>query len=403
MIKIIDSIMGSGKTSWAIQMINSNPDKKFIYITPYLDEVQRIKSECPGFEEPEVTVKGELKLDSLNRLLAQGKNIASTHSLFKLTTKETISSLKKHDYTLIIDEVMEVVSTDDFKKDDLPTILAAGLAHIDQNTGYLIWDKEDYDGLYNRVKHLCQTKSVVVIDNVALVWVFPATIFKHFKETYILTYMFDAQIQRYYFDMNKMPYEYYSVKDAGNRNYELIEYVQNYDKSKYKINIYTGKKNDIGTTSPRKKSVYTLLSSSWYDRAAKDDLKRIKNNMVGYFKNDLKSPSDVNVWTAFKKNELELKASPYSKGFLVCNVRAMNSYRHKKAIAYVINKFINPTIVKFFKLYNIQVDQEKYALSELLQFIFRTAIRDGKEINLYIPSVRMRHLLQDWLEVEHAD
>lgn len=397
--------MGSGKTSWAIQMINNNPDKKYVYITPYLDEVQRIKKECPDFEEPEATSKGELKLDSLNRLLAEGKNIASTHALFKLTTKETINSLKKHDYTLIIDEVMEVVSSDDFKKDDLPTILAAKLAHIDENTGYLIWDKEDFDGSYNKVKHLCQTKSVVVIDNVALVWVFPATIFKYFKETYILTYMFDAQIQRYYFDMNKMPYEYYSVKDAGNRNYELTEYVQSYDKSKYKINIYTGKKNDIGTVSQGiRKSGFTRLSSTWYNNVTKDDLKRIKNNMVGYFKNDLKnSPSNSNLWTAFIKNRKDLQASPYITGFLECNARAMNSYRHKTAIAYVINKFINPYIVKFFKLYNIKIDEEKYALSELLQFIFRTAIRDEKEINLYIPSVRMRHLLQDWLEVPHAD
>ena len=42
-IKIIDSIMGSGKTSWAIQEMNKNNDKSYIYITPFLSAVERIR------------------------------------------------------------------------------------------------------------------------------------------------------------------------------------------------------------------------------------------------------------------------------------------------------------------------------------------------------------------------
>lgn len=45
-IKIIDSIMGSGKTSAAINYMNKDYQKKFIYITPYLDEVDRVISAC---------------------------------------------------------------------------------------------------------------------------------------------------------------------------------------------------------------------------------------------------------------------------------------------------------------------------------------------------------------------
>ena len=41
-IFICDSIMGSGKTSAAINYINQHHDKRFIYITPYLDEDERI-------------------------------------------------------------------------------------------------------------------------------------------------------------------------------------------------------------------------------------------------------------------------------------------------------------------------------------------------------------------------
>ena len=42
-IKVVDSIMGSGKTSWAISKMNYNDNKKYVYITPYLSEVKRIK------------------------------------------------------------------------------------------------------------------------------------------------------------------------------------------------------------------------------------------------------------------------------------------------------------------------------------------------------------------------
>ena len=52
---VLDSIMGTGKTSYAIQLMKEAPDtQRFIYVTPFLDEVQRIKSEVSNrsFREP---------------------------------------------------------------------------------------------------------------------------------------------------------------------------------------------------------------------------------------------------------------------------------------------------------------------------------------------------------------
>ena len=40
-IMICDAIMGSGKSSAVIDHMNSNPDKHYIYITPFLDEALR--------------------------------------------------------------------------------------------------------------------------------------------------------------------------------------------------------------------------------------------------------------------------------------------------------------------------------------------------------------------------
>lgn len=42
-ITIVDDIMGSGKSTWAINYINDNPDRKFLCIVPLLSECERFK------------------------------------------------------------------------------------------------------------------------------------------------------------------------------------------------------------------------------------------------------------------------------------------------------------------------------------------------------------------------
>lgn len=39
-LNVIDSIMGSGKTSWAIDKMNNDNKNNYIYITPFLSEVK---------------------------------------------------------------------------------------------------------------------------------------------------------------------------------------------------------------------------------------------------------------------------------------------------------------------------------------------------------------------------
>lgn len=66
-------------------------------------------------------------------------------------------------------------------------------------------------------------------------------------------------------------------------------------------------------------------------------------------------------------------------------------------VDYVINRYLNPFYKHFFEQRDIEIDEDNYALSELLQWIWRSAIRNGEEINLYIPSQRMRELLEGFL------
>jgi len=415
-INVVDSIMGSGKSSWARNMINSSPNEKFIYITPYLDEVDNVINNCPNFEQPqEHTEDGEtcLKQDSFHELLAQGKNIVSTHQLFKLSTSETVELLKKQNYTIICDEVLDVVNYSEINRHDLKIAIDADICRIDDDN-YLVWndeltfdDNKKYRGQnYRRLKILCKSRSIFLVNGQALVWIFPPKIFKYFKNIYILTYLFDAQIMKFYFDLYGFAYEKYRVIEPMLKQYELIKrdkYVEDTSNLKNLIDICSkGKINDIGTVSTKEDNAYTRLSKTWFEhRATNNDLDQLRKNLENFFKSYCGTTVEYNLWTTFVDYRDNLKGRRYPD-FLAHNSRAINEYRHKTCVAYVLNKYMHRSVVDFFKSKGIKIDkatESQYALSEMLQFLFRSAIRDNRNIKLYIPSCRMRGLLKEWLGI----
>lgn len=392
-VKVIDSIMGSGKTSAIINMINkSDREDKFIYITPYLDEVARIEDCCKdkNFKQP-ISINGS-KLNGIKRLLINNHNIVSTHSLFHLFDDEIFDLIHTKGYKLIMDEVTEVIEQySDLSKSDVKVIFENNLAHIDENN-YIIWDDYDYEfGKFSQFKHLCEVKALQMFGETIVMWLFPIKSFEMFEDIYILTYMFNGQIQKWYYDFYNVEYEWYI---ATNRNGDyFIE--KGFDTSKISkslINICEHKINNIGDNT------YSL-SKSWYEKSIKNNMIiDLKNNVLNYFCGILKTKSEDIIWTTFKGYEKKIKGKGYTKGFIPLNLRASNRYKNRTSCAYLVNRYVNPVVKQFFEKNGINVDEDAYALSEMLQWIWRSAIRDGKPINIYIPSKRMRTLLMNWLE-----
>ena len=58
-VKIIDAIMGSGKTYDAIERMKKMKGN-FMYVTPFLDEVERIVKCVPKVFDPKVTYEYDL-------------------------------------------------------------------------------------------------------------------------------------------------------------------------------------------------------------------------------------------------------------------------------------------------------------------------------------------------------
>ena len=383
--------MGMGKTSAMINMINeSKNDDRFLYITPYLSEVNRIIKSCPkkNFKEPESYGS---KLNGIKYLFEKGVNIVSTHSLFSLFDDEIIELAYANNYTLVMDEVVDVIEPLPITRNDLDTIMEK-FAHIEENHR-LVWDYRNYKGKFDEYKRLCDLGCMGVYNNNVILWLFPVKTFEAFRTTYILTYLFQAQTQKYYYDYYGIEYKYwYVTKEDGNYKLTNEELVYSHIDYNNLIHICDNSKiNQIGDPS-------SSLSKSWYERSVKNGLlQQLKYNCINYFCHIAKTKSQYNMWTCFKDYKKEVSGKGYTKGFLASNIRATNEYRHKTSVAYLVNKFFNPYVKNFFLSNGIQVDEDAFALSEMLQWIWRSAIREGKEINLYIPSKRMRNLLIDWI------
>lgn len=407
-ITVVDSMPGAGKTSWAINHMNEQCEQKFIYITPFLSEIERVKEQCDNryfYAPSEKRGKGK-KTEDFYNLIEQGCNICSTHSLFMNLDSETIEQLKLQNYVLILDETVNVLENLNISKKDLDILLKANAIKIDEVTKKVIWLDEDYQGKdlkFIKLKNSCMNGETYYINSSVMLWSFPVSIFKCFKEVYIMTFLFDGQLQKSYFDMYDIQYEYKSVEHKGSRGmgtlkreiYELTEYKKpDLSKIKELINIYEGKLNSIGDKK-------TALSNNWYltrSKADKEFILKLRDNTYSYFHSTLGyCKSDDNMWSTFKTYKHSLKGKGYTKGFVPCNARATNDYRHKKNLAYLCNIYVNPMYTRLFELKGITVDEDSYALDKMIQWIFRSAIRDDQPVNLYLPSSRMRNILTQWL------
>lgn len=420
-IYVVDAMPGMGKTESAINYINScDNNYKFIYVTPFLTEIDRIIKSCPSkkFKQPKNN-KGTKKNDFF-KLLEKRENIICTHSLFDnfdLDCYELIGKNKK--YILIMDEVADVVQKINIEERDLKILLSdKKLCHIDEETCQLVWDDSNYiSGRFIDIKRKAEINSVYVYSNHTFFWAFPVKIFQSFKKVFILTYKYTGQVQSAYYKFFNVDTKYIHIENHINENGiidsfnfidKLFNEPQKCNVNKYKklINVCEDENlNKIGITQNKKDKV--SLSKSWFDKIkdeettlkqkeiTKDLINQLKENTITFF-NRIHDKTDYNMWTTFKEYKNILKGKGYNNGFVSCNARATNDFINKRNLAYLMDRYIDPNIYNFFYDKEIMIDKDEYALSEMLQWIFRSRIRKLEPINIYIPSQRMRELLINW-------
>lgn len=396
-LKVIDAICGAGKSTYAIEMLRQlNPLQPFLYVTVTLDEIDRIINALPekNVQQPSNEAENGLKLNSLKTLLTRNENIATSHSLILLADAEVYDLIEQAGYIVVIDEALSVLEPYPVSPSDIRTMLRMGYIEIVNNR--VVWrDKElQYtdEGLYTPVKKLAE-QGVLYFHRDCLLFVgLNPRLFTAPTEVYLLTYLFKAQLIRYYLDMNGIKWSHYTVD--GGKLYPFDHLCENRAHYAALIDIYDNKEyNEIGDKR-------TAYSKTWLSKRKPEEIDRIKKNMSNYVRNVCKAKTEDVLWTTILDAKNKLKGKGYTSGFLSCNARATNNFAERSVLVYALNRFMSPHEKAFFQDNGITVDEDLLALSELLQWIFRSRLRKNEPIRIYIPSKRMRTLLEQFLRGE---
>lgn len=403
MIRVCDAIMGTGKTSAAITYINEHPEKRFVFITPYLDEADRITQACPGaqFVQPSSGIEeyGFSKVRHTASLIRDGRNVATTHQAFKNYNAAMLETIREMQYTLIIDENVDILESFKVGAGDIEAFVAADRL-AERDGVYSLGDQKYGGGAYNGLFGTLESRSLLSMDDssggVLFFWMLPPGLIAAFRDVIILTYMFEGQSLHHMLAMNGFEYEYMGIEltDDGvyrfvPRNVYVPEYAARLPELIHVLDV--GWINEIGESR-------CALSMNWYKRGGKR-IADVKANLYNYFHNYNEGGyADKRLCASFAGYAGRIKGKGYTKAIVPFNLRATNQYRDRTCLAYPVNVFMNAGERIYYNEHDVVVDEDAYALSTMVQWIWRSAIRDGHEIDIYIPSRRMRMLLTEWIK-----
>lgn len=407
-VQVIDAICGSGKTTWMFKHIRENKEKKWIFVSPYLDEAGdgrtkgRIQEELPEmkFRAPSVSPS---KKASFLRLVENHCNIAITHKLFMDFTPEIAQAIADKGYELVIDETIDLVSFyEGINGDDVKTLIKAQMILVDDK-GRLSWNNTDWKNYSGRdvdIKNLCELGCLYLYGEDVLIQRIPPTCLQACNSCTVLTYMFEGSLMQAWMKLNNIEYNYFYPET-------LLSEKQIKERIKENLFIIKPSRTILDLQEDREKYLDNIFSKSWYDRTPVTTFNDIKKSIEKTLKTYMHKGDTF--WTTFKDYKDVLKGIGYSRRkkvpwlkelrdpFVPKNMRASNEYKDCVNCIYTVNVYPHVSIQKHLESFGVILDQDKFALSELVQFIFRGAIREHNEMSVLILSNRMRNLLKDWL------
>ena len=427
MITIVDAVMGTGKSTWAIDEINKHPEKKYIILTPPKTEVTRYKegisSAHNGSRSDVIALDDDgigTKTSQLKDAIQDGKTVVTTHNLFTRLDREGFRMISDQgDYELIIDETIELVGEKLINQDDLQMLVETrkiwitptrieGMFTIETDI-----NGDDYKGSFKNFINAANGQHVYKVNKAAVVFVVPPEKLTIFKNVHIMTYLADGSETHCWLQLHKLDFDHKELK-RDKKGHKLIPHSLMYSGSDFKhlITIFDDKKlNSIGVK--KRSTTGHPLSHTWFKTTGarrKNDLKQLGNHTENFFKNKMKVKSVDILWTCPKGKEEHdgkgkirkmVKKSYFdpakTKTWLAYTTRATNDYKNRHFLAFLLNVFPRPAISRFFREHGITMNQERIALSTLVQWIWRSAIREKEAITIYLPSERMRKILKGWL------
>lgn len=377
-------------------------DRKYLVIVPLLTEVDRVVewSKSAPFQQPHANDNDtSTKTESLESMVLQGQNIATTHSLFERLVPLARQGLLS-DYDIIIDEVPEVVrSVSSKSKVSIEEFyLNTGYMTVDTETGLVRptnkwWSMRDDvdDTLSTTILTYANTGCLYLLEGHLFIWAMPKELLTAGRTTTILTYKSEGSVLSSYLKKLDVPVE------VANDN-QLEEAFR-----KKAAELITIK--DIPALSRLSLSHSGQLagmSNSNYRRTVVNALKNLRGRQLKDVPaEDILITCAKDGWYKSSDKTVAGLFASGSKLFQGANwvakiTRGTNDYAHCSHLIYLYDQHMNPYVARWLED-NSRAFDDAYALTELIQWVWRSRVRKGQPITLYLPSPRMRRLMEQWL------
>jgi hypothetical protein len=384
-----------------------SPYKKYLIVVPLLSEVDRL------IEQSEVdlyapTSHDSSKTDSLAELIAVGKNVVTTHSLYsRLVDLQRKGSLD--DYDIIIDEVLDVVHEAKLTRttrDDIENLyIPNGLITIDPVDSRILptqkWidiaekQRTLEDSFYKQAQSGC----LFYVDRAFFVFAFPKELLVGGKSVTIYTFLAEGSVLVAY--LNRLGIEYeHATDEEGLRTFKkhlfknlTVETLHNIDnRVRFKYS-YSWQRNTRNT--PKFRTVATKLKHL-YGRKLKPK---------GILKEHILLTCRKGLWYSGTQPNGVPIAGPFSDGtgllkdvnWVANTTRGTNDYADCSVAIYLHNQFMNQALLRWLHIKDKRAFEDAYALTELIQWLYRTRIRRNQPVTLYMPAPRMREILKAFI------
>ena len=432
-VKVVDAPCGAGKTTVTIEYVRKSTNPQIILVER-LDDCSVIKEQLGDLVTRVCDVAdqdGSSKFKALTKAVAQGKHIVTTHASLKFWTTDFLQDCQDMNYSLIIDESVDsCLNALNIANRDTKGFLDDGrLSTSDENGLQRVFlDRIDDEGYclpekYRPLEKVIKNKAVYLVEaenSLTLVETLRPDLWTYFSEIKILTYLFSGSILKHYFELFGIPHSPLSIVGDGYGDYREI------DGSHFRSLIDISRQfNDFDVTRASDRSWRGGLTNAWSSckTRGKQRLKSVENNLRNYYRSICRTngASTYDFAWCFPQEFFsavhscavgrKALAQQYWKGdrsklseedqkkvtFLPMTLRGSNSWRHKRHMAYLPNTYMNVSIKFFLQSQGLKVDEDAFCLNQTIQWVFRSAIRDGKSITLWLPSQRTRHLFMKWL------
>jgi len=422
-IEIIDALCGTGKTTAIISWMHKNPTNRYLYVSPLVKEIEeRIVEECEelGFVYPE-NDGARNKSQHLLELLEEGQNVAFTHNLYSRLTQAHMDAIELQGYVLIIDEEVTMIEplersgsgSEGYTNQDLKYLYNDGKLLVDtEDFGRLVWNWEGYEdnAKYSRLKAMCNLGMVYCadfkkdkktgekVDEIhSLVTQLPIELLKCCKRTILISYLFEGSIMDSFLEMKGVETRPFDMEAEG------VELRWTNSEIKQQIAPLI----DFVETRSTKRVGRKRLTYTWYQNEFTNETARQIGGTIRSVGAKAKAKPEDMMWTApkdrttlvSKGNRIKIKPQGYSAEncYVFPSARATNDYAHKRTLVHCLYRHPNLTVEQYLKHYGVEVNTDNFATAELIQWVWRSRIRNKEPISLCILSKRMDILFKDWL------